>query len=177
MVNYRRNRVSGGTYFLTLTLYDRSSKILTERIADLRMAFRSVLRERTFRLEAMVVLPEHLHILLTLPTGDNDFSGRLRLLKSRFTHALVKAEMPLHRNEKGEYNLWQRRFWEHTIRNEQDFTRHFDYIHWNPAKHGYVSRVVDWPYSTFHRCVGQGVYSLDWASDSVDELEFGEPGL
>ena len=175
MVNYRRNRLPGGTYFFTVTLRDRTSRRLVEQMVELRSALRQVKRELPFHIDAMVVMPEHLHAVWTLPPGDDDYAGRWRLIKSRFTRALIRTGVGLRRNEKGVYDLWQRRYWEHTVRDETDLERHVDYIHYNPVKHGHVKRVCDWPYSTFHRYVKAGVYPLDWAG-VADEQEgaFGE---
>ena len=163
MVLYRRNRVPGGTYFFTVTLRNRTLSLLVDRIDDLRESVRKVLRDKPFQIDAWVVLPEHLHAVLTLPPGDDDYSGRWKLIKGRFSHALAKAGIPIEKNLRGEYNLWQGRFWEHTIRDENDFARYVDYIHYNPVKHGLVNRVEDWPYSTFHRYVKAGMYPADWA--------------
>ncbi len=173
MVLYRRNRVAGGTYFFTVTLRDRTSALLVDRIDQLREAFRETKRARPFHIEAMVVLPEHLHAIWTLPPDDDDYSGRWRAIKARFTRSLVQSKVGIRRNPKGEYNLWQRRFWEHTLRDEADLRRHVEYIHFNPVKHGWVTRVRDWPHSTFHRYVRAGVYPLDWAGDSVDATLMG----
>lgn len=168
MVAYRRNRVAGGTYFFTVTLHDRQAFTLTDRIDALRQVVNRARQERPFRIEAWVVLPEHLHAVWTLPLGDDDYAARWRLIKSRFTHALTKAGLALSRNGKGEYDLWQRRYWEHTIRDEGDLRRHVDYVHFNPVKHGWVKQVKDWPYSTFHRFVRQGIYPMDWAGVEVE---------
>ena len=175
MVRYRRNFVPGGTYFFTVTLADRRSTILVDHIAALREAFRTARRERPFAIDAIVILPEHLHVLMTLPQNDTDYSGRWRRIKSMFAR-LVARRMPLERNRRGEYALWQRRFWEHTIRDESDFERHADYIHFNPVKHGHVGRVKDWPYSSFHRLVRLGLYPEDWAGarDEYQGSGFGE---
>ena len=175
MVQYRRNRVAGGTYFFTVTLWERKSATLIDRIDDLRKAFRGVLKERPFRIDAMVVLPDHLHVVWTLPPGDADYAGRWRMIKSRFTHAVAKAGIDLSHNAKGEFNLWQRRYWEHTVRDEKDFERHIDYIHYNPVKHGWVNQVHEWPHSTFHRYVRMGIYPKDWAGvKNADSDRFGE---
>ncbi len=176
MVQYRRSRIPGGTYFFTVTLRDRGAKTLVEHIDILRTAFRMTRRERPFVIDALVVLPEHLHTVWTLPAGDDDYAGRWRSIKSRFTHGLIKTGMGLTRNAKGEYDLWQRRYWEHTIRDERDLTRHVDYIHFNPVKHGLAKAVHEWPYSTFHRFVQQGLCSPDWAGGGVetDDEGFGE---
>ena len=139
------------------------------------MAFRIARHERPFTIEAIVVLPEHLHAVWTLPSGDSDFSGRWRRIKAYFTHRLVAAGVPVERHRNGEYALWQRRFWEHTIRNETDFERHVDYVRFNPVKHKLVSGAREWRYSSFHLYVRRGVLPAGWAGD-VDEpmMDFGE---
>ncbi len=176
MVRYRRNFVPGGTYFFTVTLADRRSRALVEHIGALRAAFRATRRERPFAIDAIVILPEHLHAVMTLPPGDADFSGRWRRIKGLFTRSLAAAGAAFPGDRTGEYALWQGRFWEHTIRDERDFARHVDYIHINPLKHGLVTRVVDWPYSSFHRYVRQGVLPQDWAGDAAGGgTDFGEP--
>jgi REP-associated tyrosine transposase len=175
MVRYRRNFVPGGTYFFTVTLADRRSRALVDHVAALRNAFRTARRERPFAIDAVVILPEHLHIVITLPPGDADFSGRWRRIKGLFTRSAAAAGATFARNRKGEHALWQRRFWEHTIRDDGDFTRHVDYIHINPVKHGLVARVKDWPYSSFHRYVRQGLLPQDWAGAAADgETGYGE---
>jgi putative transposase len=177
MVRYRRNFLPGGTYFFTVTLLDRRSSALIEHIEALRAAVRTTRTEHPFSLDAVVVLPDHLHVVMTLPPDDADFSSRLSLIKRRFTSSLIKAGVRIPRRRNGEHALWQRRFWEHTIRNERDYERHIDYIHFNPIKHGLVTRVRDWPHSSFHRYVRRGVLPVDWAGDvgqSVD-AKFGEP--
>jgi putative transposase len=167
MVAYRRNFVPGGTYFFTVTLRDRSSRVLVERIDDLRAAYARVQRDRPFTTDAIVVLPEHLHCMWTLPEGDADYSGRWRAIKSRFTMACRKAGLPMLKDSSSAYDLWQRRFWEHTIRDERDFENHVSYIHFNPVKHGHALRPVDWLHSSFHRYVRDGVIQDEWAA-SVD---------
>lgn len=129
-----------------------------------------------------MLLPEHLHCIWTLPPGDRDFSKRWGLVKAVFS----KQAYPLfHRSDwitpskakHREGTIWQRRFWEHQVRDQDDFNRHVDYIHWNPVKHGDVRRAADWPYSTFHRYVAEGVYPEDWDGineDAFDEEDFGE---
>ncbi len=177
MVRYRRNRLAGGTYFFTLTLADRRSRLLTEHVDHLRAAIRAVRKARPFTIDAIVVLPDHLHIMMMLPDGDPDFSTRLRLIKRRFTDGLAASNVPVARLVNGERALWQRRFWEHTIRDEHDFARHVDYIHFNPVKHGLVTRVRDWPYSSFHRYVRRGLLPNDWGGDVRSESDgnYGEP--
>ncbi|MEX2525954.1 MAG: transposase [Gammaproteobacteria bacterium] len=178
MVQYRRNRLPGGTYFFTVTLRDRCSGLLVEHIDNLRVAFRETRRQYPFVIEAVVILPDHLHSIWSLPSGDVNYSGRWQVIKSRFTRALVKAGVNLTQNSKGEFNLWQRRFWEHTIRDEMDFNRHVDYIHFNPVKHGLVGRVRDWPHSSFHQYVRNGTYPLNWGGEGMvdnDTADYGEP--
>ena len=166
MVNYRRNFVSGGTFFFTVTLADRGSKALVDHVELLRNALRAARRERPFVIDAVVILPDHLHAIFTLPPGDSDFSGRWRRIKGHFSSALIDDSIELTRGPNGDLALWQRRFWEHTIRDEGDFARHVDYIHSNPVKHGLVQRVRDWPNSSFHRYVRDGILPEDWAGDA-----------
>jgi putative transposase len=166
MVYYRRNFLPGGTFFFTATLVDRSSSVLTDHIVALRMAVMQTRRQHPFTIDAAVVLPDHFHIVMTLPDGDADFPNRWYLIKRRFTTAVTNAGTPVARRRSGEVALWQRQFWEHTIRDEGDFERHVDYIHFNPVKHGLVPRVRDWPYSSFHRYVHAGLLPEDWAGDS-----------
>lgn len=175
MVRYRRNFVPGGTYFFTVTLADRASSTLTRHVSDLRMAFRLARHERPFTIDAIAILPEHLHAIWTLPPDDADFSGRWRRIKAHFTHRLVAAGVPVNRHRNGDYALWQRRFWEHTIRNEIDFERHINYVHYNPVKHGLVGRVRDWPHSSFHAYVRRGILPADWAGYVEGRtMDFGE---
>jgi putative transposase len=166
MVRYRRNFLPGGSYFFTVTLADRRSTILVDHIGALRAAFRVAKRERPFLIDAIVVLPEHLHAILTLPPDDADFSGRWRRIKGHFSSHLIASGIAMKRNPNGELGLWQRRFWEHTIRDERDFERHVDYIHFNPIKHGLVTHVRDWPHSSFHRYVREGSLPGDWAGSA-----------
>ena len=175
MVRYRRNFVPGATYFFTVTLADRRSSFLIDHVPALRAAFRTCRRERPFRIDAIVVLPDHLHAIFTLPQGDADFSARWRRIKGHFSSHMITSGAFARRHSNDDFALWQRRFWEHTIRNEADFARHVDYIHFNPVKHGLVTRVGDWPYSSFHQYVRQGLLPADWAGD-MDEgkLKFGE---
>jgi putative transposase len=176
MTGYRRNFISGGSFFFTVNLAERQLHLLTEQIDKLRDAFRKVWRQHPFTIDAMVVLPDHLHAVWTLPEDDADFATRWRLIKSAFSHGLVAGErISESRAAKGERGIWQRRYWEHTIRDERDFARHVDYIHTNPVKHGLVARVRDWPFSSFHRMVKLGVYPEDWAGDVANEdADFGE---
>ena len=150
--------------------------MLTEHVDLLREAVGRVKRDHPFHIEAMVVLPDHVHALWTLPVEDADFSQRWRLLKAAFSRGLPRTEaIGASRAAKGERGIWQRRFWEHCIRDETDFARHVDYIHGNPVKHGYVARAVEWPYSSIHRFIRQEVMSADWGcGEEVDMAGFGE---
>lgn len=156
MVAYRRNYIQGGTWFFTVNLRNRRSSLLTQEIRELRRAILTVKQRNPFIIDAWVVLPEHLHCIWTLPEHDCDFSARWRDIKRGFTRALK-----LHR-------VWQPRFWEHTIRHQQDYRRHIDYIYMNPLKHGWVHQVRDWPFSTFHRDVRLGLYPADWGGEKDD---------
>ncbi len=165
MSNYLRYRVPGGCYFFTVNLLERKKHLLTEHIDLLRHAFRTVKQQRPFHIDAIVILPEHLHCILTLPENDTDFSGRWREIKKIFSKQLpateYRSEVRINRHERG---IWQRRFWEHTIRDETDYIKHIDYIHYNPVKHGWVTHVIDWQYSSFHHFVKQGIYSPTWGT-------------
>jgi putative transposase len=176
MAEYRRHFVPGGSYFFSVVLADRRSRLLTQHIGDLRAAFRSVRQLRPFNIDAIVVLPDHLHAIWTLPQDDSDFSMRWQLIKASFSRAVPTLEqISRSRLVKGERGIWQRRFWEHALRDDADFERHTDYIHFNPVKHGYVHRVMDWPYSSFARMVRAGFYPRDWAGNFAgDGGEFGE---
>ena len=176
MTNYRRNFIPGGSFFFTVNLADRRKRLLTAHVALLRQAFRQVRQHHPFDIEAIVVLPDHLHAVWTLPESDADFALRWRLIKTTFSRGLPTGErISASRAGKGERGIWQRRYWEHTLRDEADFVRHVDYIHYNPVKHGHVTRVRDWPFSSFHRMVRLGVYPLDWAGDATDNaVSFGE---
>jgi putative transposase len=164
MVHYRRARAPGACYFLTLALQDRTSDLLVRHHRELGEALRRTCQQKPYRLPAIVLLPDHLHLLMTLPEGDADFSSRIRMFKSAFVVSLrAQPGASIRLNARGEANIWQRRFWEHLLRDEQDFAAHVDYIHINPLKHGLVERVRDWPYSSFHRHVQRGLVSVDWA--------------
>lgn len=173
MPRYVRVFVPGGTFFFTVALLERRRRLLTERVDTLRQHFIDVRRIKPFRVDAIVILPDHLHCIRTLPPDDADFSSRWHAIKAGFAAAIEPGErLSERRLKKGERGIWQRRFWEHTIRDERDMERHVDYIHFNPVKHGHVGRAADWPHSSFHRFVAQGVYSQDWgASDDVRDMD------
>lgn len=173
MSRYIRAHIPDGTFFFTVALLERRRRLLTENIQALRDAFALVKAQRPFTIDAAVILPDHLHCIWTLPEGDADFPGRWHTIKSKFSRSLPKEEtLSARRVVKGERGIWQRRFWEHTIRDDEDLARHMDYIHYNPVKHGHARRVCDWPYSTFHHLVQQGMYAPDWGvSDDVRAME------
>ncbi len=182
MSNYRRAKSVGGTYFFTLVTYRRRRILTSEQSRRwLRDAIEKTRLDYPFDIDAWVLLPDHLHCVWTLPKEDDDFATRWKLIKSRFSRL---ARESLHRKEwmspskskHRESTIWQRRFWEHEIRNDMDYQRHLEYIHYNPVKHGLVKRVRDWPHSTFARYVEKGVYPVDWGWECRDfeEWEFGE---
>ena len=177
MRTYTRAYVPGATYFFTVNLAERHGDgRLTQHIDALREEFRVTKQAHPLVIEAMVVLPDHLHCLWRLPPGDNDFPMRRRLIKARFSRRLPHGErISVSRGRKGERGIWQRRYWEHAIRDERDWHRHLDDIHDNPVKHGHVECAIDWPYSSFHRYVARGLYPAHWAAPlDVSDLTGGE---
>ena len=167
MPNYRRAFVPGGTWFFTVNLLQRHGNDLLVREIDLlRQSVRKIRHQHPFHIDAWVVLPEHMHCVMTLLPGDSDFSLRWRLIKSGFSRALPKTEYRTDiRKAARERGIWQRHYWEHLIRDDDDYHRHVDYVHVNPLKHGHVQRVQDWPYSTFHQYVKAGIYPMGWGGD------------
>ena len=175
MPDYRRNRVPGGTYFFTVNLLERHRSLLTVNIDLLRAAVRTVRRARPFHIDAWVVLPDHMHCIWTLPENDADYASRWKAIKIAFSKSLPRTEsLSAVRQAKGERGIWQRRYWEHTIRDARDYAAHMDYVHINPVKHGHVTCVADWPYSSFHRLVETGVYVPDWAGGDDEVVGAGE---
>ena len=173
MVHYRRDKTYGATYFFTIALNDRKSDVATRYISALGRSIRRARRNNSFRIEAIVVLPDHIHMIMELPDSEADYSTRLRQIKTYFSQEVISSGEPLLRNRRGEYNLWQRRFWEHRIRNESDFNSHVNYIHFNPVKHGLVKEAMDWPFSSFHRYVRDGLLPPNWGSGAMN-FDFGE---
>jgi putative transposase len=174
-MRYRRIKVEGASYFFTLVTQDRR-KLFTdaETVVLLEQAIARVKQRHPFEVEAQVIMPDHLHALWHLPERDADYSTRWRLIKEGFTKAVVNrcGTRPIEtaRRARGEQSVWQRRFWEHLIRDDRDFAAHLDYIHLNPVHHGYVTAPRDWPYSTFRKWVAQGVYEPEWGSNEKPEL-------
>ncbi len=163
MVDYRRYRVPGGTFFFTHTLADRTATTLVDHVDELRSAIHSVRERHPFSLLAIVVLPDHLHAVMRLPAGDDRYSMRWRLIKRDFTVRLRRKGVAFPSRGHGECSPWARRFWESTLRDTQSLARRIDYVHFNPVKHGYVTHVAAWPHSSFHAFVTRGVLPIDWA--------------
>lgn len=172
MSRYRRAVQTGSISFFTVLAYRRQMIFCDEAIRDaLHQAITSVRLRYPFDIDAWVLLPDHLHCIWTLPQGDADFSTRWMLIKRQVSLACRENYRRAHwigssKQKHRESTIWQRRFWEHRIRNDDDFTRHVDYIHHNPVKHGYVKTVAEWPYSTFHRYVREGVIAHDWVGSA-----------
>ena len=167
-MQYIRCRFTGGMYFITINLLNRQTALLTEHIDILRQAFKTVQTRHPFEIPAIVVLPEHMHFIMTLPDGDDDYPQRIMLIKQYFSRHIPKTEtINASRHRKGERGVWQRRYWEHYIRDERDLHNHIDYIHINPVKHGYVQRAAEWPHSSIHRYIKNGVLPNDWAGGDV----------
>ncbi|MXS86101.1 transposase [Nitrosomonas sp. HPC101] len=167
MSNYRRVRAGGGVYFFTLVTRHRQKILCHENIRQaLRAGIETTRLARPFVIHGWVLLPDHLHCIWALPPDDADFSVRWSMIKRFVTQQCGLQSSTGQR--KNESSLWQRRFWEHQIRNERDYRRHMDYLHYNPVKHGLVTKVSDWPYSTFHRHVRLGTYEPDWAGTTPE---------
>ena len=171
MSEYKRAFLPGGSYFFTVVTHGRRPWLTEEpAIERLRQAFRHVMKDRPFVMDAVVVLPDHLHCIWQLPEGDEDFPERWRQIK-RFVSVGLKSSL----NARNEKTLWQRRYWEHLLRNEKDWQRHIDYIHYNPVKHGYASHPADWPHSSFRRAMAQGWYDASWGEQepaAIGRMEF-----
>ena len=174
MRTYKRVWIPGGYYFFTVNLAERNdTTLLIDKIHLLRRAFKNVQSSYPFVMDAVVVLPDHLHCVWRLPKGDGRFDLRWSLIKTTFSRSLIADEnVSASRARRRERGIWQRRYWEHAIRDETDWRNHADYIHYNPVKHGYVSRPIDWPYSSFRRYIGCGLYNTDWVPKRIDQLEY-----
>ena len=166
MPRYVRAKIAGGTFFFTVAIRDRSDDLLVREIDRLRDSYRMVQERRPFETIAICILPDHLHALWTLPDDDADFSTRWNLIKGSSPHGYGGVSRgPTRRIAKRKKGLWQRRYWEHAIRDELDLARHIDYIHFNPVRHKLVPRARDWPHSSFHRYVARGDLPEDWGGD------------
>ncbi|MEI8362605.1 MAG: transposase [Betaproteobacteria bacterium] len=181
MTHCRRINQAGATYFFTLVTYRRRAFLCNQDVLKaLRDAIDKTRAQYPFTIDAWVILPDHMHAIWTLPPDDADFANRWRLIKRYVTLAcgvtlyqpnLMTASKTKHR----ESTLWQRRYWEHLIRDDDDYAKHMDYVHFNPVKHGLVNRVLDWPHSSFHRHARNGIYAQDWGLSATEiEENFGE---
>jgi putative transposase len=176
MPRYRRAIVPGGTFFFTVAIANRSDDLLVREVDRLRGIYRSVQERHPFETIAICILPDHLHAIWSLPENDSDFAQRWSLIKGGFSRGLnVTASRSVRNIAKREKGIWQRRYWEHAIRDDLDLARHVDYIHFNPVKHGLAMRVRDWPHSSFHRYVSRGELPEDWGGDMRETSgSFGE---
>jgi putative transposase len=174
-MNYRRAKIAGACYFFTVVTHERRPIFQdAEAIALFEIGLNRIRDRHPFKVDAFVILPDHIHSIWTLPDGDADYSKRWRLIKEAFTKPFVRQFQPstvsASRRAKGEQAVWQRRFWEHAIRDDADFAAHVDYIHYNPVRHGLVTAARDWPYSTFSAWAERGVYQPNWGSDAMSPL-------
>ena len=174
MPEYRRAKITGGTYFFTVVTFDRM-RILTDELPRriLRAAFEHVKTQNPFEMKAICILPDHLHCIWSVPEQDSDYSKRWRAIKSYFTREYLRAGgsqglRNMSRMKKGEGAVWQRRYWEHAIRDDEDLHRHLDYVHYNAVKHGLVRTAMDWPWSTFQKYVNLGLYEKGWGGPTEE---------
>lgn len=180
MSDYRRPKITGATYFFTVVTEERQPILTTDAVrVALREAIQQAKTTLPFQVDAWALLPDHLHCIWTLPEGDSNYSARWAIIKRHVSSrcvSSVKSSISDSRLKRNERSFWQRRFWEHQIRDDTDLTRHLDYIHWNPIKHGLVKAVKDWPYSSFHKFVAQGIYPSDWGGGEMAgaDGDFGE---
>ncbi len=185
MSDYRRWFVPGGTFFFTVVTYDRRPILTTDAGRRfLHSAIETTRKDRPFDLFATVLLPDHWHLIMQLPTDDDAYSIRMKRIKEEFTKSwlaagLDEAKVTSAQEKKGERGIWQPRFWEHAVEDEQDLERCTDYIHWNPRKHRLARHIHDWPWSSFHRFVLAGDYDVDWGGEEPVNIagndDWGEP--
>ena len=173
-MEFRRVWFPGGCYFFTVVTYKRQP-ILTipDNISRLRKAFAHINRKLPFKIDGIVILPNHLHSIWRLPEDDYDYATRWRLIKHFFRRSclVIEENKNQSRQNKNEKTVWQRRYWEHLIRDEKDWRKHMDYIHYNPVKHGFVAKPDDWPHSSFKMAVKEGLYEIDWGSSEPDTID------
>ncbi|PTQ72326.1 transposase [Pseudomonas sp. GV071] len=175
MSNYRRPQNAGGLYFFTLVTAKRRPLFADENVRrTLRHAVETVRQSYPFTIHAWVLLPDHMHCIWGLPIHDTDFSKRWALIKAHVSQRYNSPTSNTSKRRRHERDIWQRRFWEHRLRDDEDYRRHMDYVHWNPVKHGLVRTVVEWPWSSFHRLVREGVYPGDWGTADQSGEGFGE---
>lgn len=175
-MQYRRVFIPGATYFFTVNLVNRKSNLLVDEIEKLKSAISAVKLKHQFKIDAVVIMPDHLHMIMTLSRIDADYSQIWNLIKGGFSRGIDKSELiSTSRKLKHERGIWQRRFWEHLIRDEKDFENHVNYIHINPVKHGYVSKPADWKHSSIHRYIEKGIIPSSWGCEiNFDKAKFGE---
>ncbi|BCY17459.1 MAG: transposase [Chloroflexi bacterium] len=165
-MNYRRLRIPGGTYFFTLVTFKRRQILNNSLYVDtLRESFSTAFKSHPFKIDAHVIMPDHIHMIWTLPEDDDNFPVRWSIIKNTFSrkmNSLLKSDAPPKCGAKGEAGYWQRRYWEHAIRDEIDLNNHIDYIHYNPVKHGYVQNPEDWKLSSFKKYQENGYYPPEW---------------
>lgn len=163
-MDYRRIWQPGGCYFFTVVTHQRQT-LLTQKeyIQYLREAFQHIRKKYPFKIDAIVVLPDHLHCIWTLPPNDADYATRWRLIKHFVTCKINKDRV-------NKIRVWQKRYWEHCLLNERDWQKHMDYIHYNPVKHKYVTSVMEWPYSSFFKAVEKGLYAKSWGGNLSNEI-------
>ena len=174
MPDYRRAYLKGRTFFFTVVSYKRYPIFREEAAIDLLwQCFQTTMTIYPFRVDATVILPDHLHTIWTLPDSDHDFSTRWKRIKATFSRhyrGCIIEDVSESMRRKKEKGIWQRRFWEHAIRDQSDFNRHCDYIHYNPVKHGLVNSPLEWEYSSFRKFVEKGLYCQDWGQSPAKEL-------
>ena len=177
MPNYRQIHAPGGTYFFTVVTCDRMPILSSEpNIELLKKITRETQRNHPFDQIAYCILPDHIHCIWTLPVSDKDYCTRWMLIKARFSREYkpgsdVEEHISDSRARKRERDVWQRRFWEHAIRNDEDLSKHIDYIHFNPIKHGVVKRLSDWKWSSFHEFIDGGYYDKNWGVEEPIDLQ------
>jgi putative transposase len=174
-MQYRRAKIAGASYFFTVVTHERRPIFQNaEAVVLFETGLKRIKERHPFEVDAYVILPDHIHTVWTLPEQDANFSTRWRLIKEAFTKPFGRMQQPLSRNasrkSKGEQAIWQRRFWEHVIRDEADYAAHVDYIHYNPVRHGLTTAARDWPHSSFSAWVKRGVYEPYWGSDEIAPL-------
>lgn len=178
MADYRRRQIAGGSYFFTLVTHSRAPLFSSQSARTiLGNTLRTCQREWLFEINAIVLLPEHLHTIWTLPSGDVNYPQRWAWIKKEFTKEWLRSggwEQPVSqsRKKRGDHGVWQPRYWEHTLKNEDDFDRHFDYIHWNPVKHRHVRCPSEWEASSIHRWINANVYEPEWGCGDHQILNF-----
>lgn len=177
MPNYRRNFIPGGTYFFTIVTYNRKPIFKNNEAKKLLwQIYLEVQKQKPFTSEVFCLLPDHLHCIWTLPEADFNYSLRIKEIKRIFTFkyqqifSMKQMEISNSRKKKKEGMIWQRRFWEHTIRDSNEYSWYMDYIHWNPVKHGYVDSPDEWEFTSFHRYVSDGIYPPGWECIKKDQL-------